>query len=54
MSEANTVSSLNAMFKESYGDKLNDLIPEGVKLLNEISFMSKEKQPGLLFHQPVK
>ena len=53
MSEANTVSSLNSLFKETYGDKLNDLIPEGVKLLNKIKFLSKEKQPGLLFHQPV-
>lgn len=54
MASANTFSdSLNAMFKETYGDKLENLIPDGVKLLNKIDFMSKDKQPGNLYHQPV-
>lgn len=54
MSEsANTLSSLNGLFKETYGDALKELIPDGVKLLNKIKFMSKDKQPGNLFHQPV-
>jgi hypothetical protein len=50
---AGTVGSLNGLFKESYADKLGELIPDGVKLLNKIKFMSKEKQPGNLYHQPV-
>jgi hypothetical protein len=29
------------------------LIPDGVKLLNKIKFMSKDKQPGNLYHQPI-
>src|SRR5271167_3697884 len=45
--------SLNAMFKENYADKIEDLIPDGVKLLNLIKFMPKDKQPGNLYHQPV-
>jgi hypothetical protein len=45
--------SLNALFKESYADKLKDLIPDGVKLYKMIKFMSKDKMPGNLFHQPV-
>lgn len=45
--------SLNAMFKETYADKIEDLIPDGVKLLNQIKFMPKDKQPGNLYHQPV-
>ncbi len=50
--EANTVSTLNALFKETYADALSELIPDGVKLLNQINFMAKDKQPGNLFHQP--
>lgn len=45
--------SLNAMFKETYADKIEDLIPDGVKLLNLVKFMPKDKQPGNLYHQPV-
>lgn len=43
---ANQLSSLNGLFKETYADKLKELIPDGVKLLNRIKFMSKDKQPG--------
>lgn len=50
---ANTLSSLNGMFKEAYADKLKELIPDGVKLLNKIKFMAKDKQPGNNYHQPV-
>jgi hypothetical protein len=49
----NTVGNLNGLFKEVYADKLKELIPDGVKLLNMIKFMSKDKQPGNLYHQPV-
>ncbi len=49
----NTVGNLNGLFKETYADKMQELIPDGVKLLNKIKFMSKEKQPGNLYHQPV-
>lgn len=46
----NTVGNLNGLFKESYADKLDNLIPDQVKLLNMIKFMSKDKQPGNLYH----
>jgi hypothetical protein len=52
-STANTLSTLNGFFKESYADKLKELIPDGVKLLNKVGFMEKSKQPGNNFHQPV-
>jgi len=42
--------TLNGFFKESYADKLAELIPDGVKVLNKIKFMAKEKQPGNLYH----
>jgi hypothetical protein len=48
-----TVGTLNGFFKETYADKLGELIPDGVKLLNKIKFMSKDKMPGNLYHQPV-
>lgn len=48
-----TVGNLNGMFKEVYADKLHELIPEGLKLVNMIKFIGKEKQGGNLFHQPV-
>lgn len=49
----NTVGNLNGLFKEVYADKLENLIPDGVKVLKEIKFVPKEKQPGNLYHQPV-
>lgn len=53
MSTANTLTTMNGFFKETYAEKLKELIPDGVKLLNKIKFMSKDKQPGNLYHQPV-
>lgn len=53
MSTSNNLTTLNGLFKEAYADKLKELIPDGVKLLNKISFLSKDKQPGNLYHQPV-
>ena len=47
---AGTVGTLNGFFKEAYADKLEELIPDGVKVLNRIKFMSKDKQPGNLYH----
>lgn len=49
----NLVGNLNGFFKEQYADKLKDLIPEGLKIINAIPFAAKEKQGGNLFHQPV-
>ena len=45
---AGTFGTLNGFFKETYADKLGELIPDGVKVLNKIKFMSKDKQPGNL------
>lgn len=53
-SSSNTFAdTLNGMFKEAYADKLENLIPEGLKLYKLIDFLPKEKQPGNLYHQPV-
>jgi len=52
-SSANDLSTLNGMFKETYADRIQVLIPDGVKLLNRIDFAAKERMPGNLYHQPV-
>lgn len=49
----NNLQTLNGLFKEVYADKLENLIPDGVKLLKLIPFVSKDKQEGSLYHQPV-
>lgn len=47
------VGTLNGLFKETYGDKVENLIPDGVVLMKSIKFVAKEKQNGNLYHQPV-
>ncbi len=53
MASVNELSTLNGLFKQVYADKLEQLIPDGTKLLKEIGFISKEKQGGLFYNQPV-
>lgn len=50
---SNTFQTLNGHFKETYSDRLEYLIPEGVKVLKSIEFIKAEKMPGNLYHQPV-
>jgi hypothetical protein len=52
-STSNNLDTLNGLFKEVYADKLEDLIPDGVKLLNKIPFSKKDRQLGNFYHQPV-
>lgn len=49
----NKMTTLDGLFKERYADKMQRLIPEGTKLLQKISFLPKDKQPGNNYHQPV-
>lgn len=53
MATANDLSTLNGLFKETYAKKMEQLIPEGTKLLQKIPFLPKEQQPGNNYHQPV-
>lgn len=50
---ANSAATLNGLFKETYADKMERLIPDGKKILERVKFISKEKQPGNAYHQPV-
>lgn len=49
----NAVSNLNGNFKIVYADNMERLIPDGKKVLQRIPFVSKDKQPGNAFHQPI-
>lgn len=53
MATANTLATLNGLFKEVYASKLEQLIPDGVKLYKMIPFASREKQIGNNYNQPV-
>lgn len=53
MAEANTMDTLNGLFKQVYADKIKDLIPDGVKLIKRIPFQGQEKRPGAAFNCPV-
>lgn len=53
MSTANTLQNLNGLYKKVYDGKLENLIPDGVKLLNAIKFVRKEKRPGADYNQSV-
>lgn len=50
---ANTLDTLNGLFKEVYAKDLVDLIPDGVKLLTKIPFAKKDASLGNFYHQPV-
>jgi hypothetical protein len=49
----NTLATLNGLYKKVYDGKLENLIPDGVKLLNAIKFVRKEKRPGADYNQSV-
>lgn len=49
----NTLATLNGLYKKVYDGKLENLIPDGVKVLNAIKFVRKEKRPGADYNQSV-
>jgi hypothetical protein len=54
MTATNSISTtLNANYKDVYGDDIVELIPDGVKLLNDIKFAEGEKAQGGTYNQPV-
>lgn len=54
MATTNSISdTLNANYKQVYGDDIIELIPEGVKLLNDIKFVEGEKEQGGTYNQAV-
>ncbi len=51
--DANTILTLDGLFKQTYADKIENLIPQNNKLQQMIKFIAKDKSPGLLYNQPV-
>lgn len=50
---ANNLTTLNGLFKTVYGDRVQDVIPDGVILRNMIKFAPKDKILGNKYAQPV-
>lgn len=53
MATYNSPATLSGLFKEVYGDDIKNLIPETGKISKMFPFVSKEKQEGNKYHQPV-
>lgn len=53
MAEYNDLATLNGFFKSVYADKLEDLVPEGVKLVKMLPFVKPNKRMGNDYKQPV-
>ena len=47
---ANKLTTLNGLFKEVYASEIEDLIPDGVKLLIKIPFAKKDAALGGAYH----
>jgi hypothetical protein len=46
-------AELSGLFKEAYGDSIENLIPEAAKLTKLIPFVQRDKETGNKYHQPV-
>lgn len=53
MAQYVTPTQLSGLFKETYGDEIQNLIPEVAKLVKLIPFVSRDKETGNKYHQPV-
>jgi hypothetical protein len=49
---ANTTLTLNGLFYEIYAKNIQDLIPDGVKLLKMVPFIESERETGNKYNQP--
>lgn len=48
-----TPAQLTGLFKEAYGDDVYNLIPDIAKIVKMVSFVSRDKEEGNKYHQPV-
>lgn len=49
----NSALVLDGLFKKVYADKLENIIPDGKKVVNMIKFMTKAKQTGSDYNQAI-
>lgn len=52
-SSPNTFDNLNGLFKDTYADNLENLLPKGLVVQQDLKWADKSKMPGNRFHQPV-
>ncbi len=52
MATTATLTTLDGLFKQVYGDDITNLIPENLHVIRNVSF-DKKDGPGLAFNQPV-
>lgn len=48
-----TPTELSGLFKEAYGDSVENLVPEVAKLVKMVPFIERDKEEGNKYHQPV-
>jgi len=53
MTQYNSATTISAWLKEIYADSLQNLVPEGVRLIKMVQFKSGDKEIGDKFIQPV-
>lgn len=53
MAQYNSASTVSAWLKEIYADELQNLVPDGVRLLKAVKFQAGEKELGDNYIQPV-
>src|SRR3954470_18468480 len=52
--KANTVDTLDGLFKEVYADDLKSLVPEAARIQKDAPFVARDKREGNQYHQPVR
>lgn len=50
---ANDITELNGLFKKVYADKLENIIPDGKKIVELIKFLPKNKSTGADYNQAI-
>lgn len=53
MAQYTTPAQLSGLFKEAYGDSIENLVPEVARLVKIVKFVQRDKELGNKYHQPV-
>lgn len=53
MAQYDTPTTLSGLFKEVYGDNVMNLVPDSAKIVKLVPFVSRDKEIGNKYHQPV-
>ena len=53
LTQSNNLATLNGLFKQVYGDNVENLIPSGEELMKAVPFVKHDKRQGQKYNQPV-